>query len=197
VPGNVYGLERAPFMVAVDPRRVEDLLRMERGVNTIFTLTLAGETSRREAMIKELQRDPLTDRPLHIDFVRVDLTRKMEVAVPIRLVGTPTGVKNEDGILDFVHREVALECLPTAIPEFLSVDVSELHVHQHVSIKDLVVPEGVRILEDPEQIVATVAPPRQEELPVAAEEAATPAEPEVAKKGKEAEAEADPSAKAD
>lgn len=197
VPGNVYGLDRPPFKVAVDPRRIEELLRRGSGVNTIFSLRLAGQDDKREAMIRELQRDPLTERPLHVDFVRIDASRAVQVDVPIRLVGLATGVKNEGGILDFVHREIEVECLPGLIPEHLDVDVSSLHINQHVAFKDLSPPPGVKVLGDPEQIIAVVAAPRAEEEPVAveaaeegeaaAEEAA--AEPEVAKKGKEAGAE--------
>jgi large subunit ribosomal protein L25 len=193
VPGNVFGLDRPPFKVAVNPKRIEELLRLGTGVNTIFTLRLAGQDRTREAMIKELQRDPITDRPLHVDFVRIDANKPIHVDVPIRLVGTPIGVKNEDGILDFVLREVEVECLPALIPEHLDVDVSELHLNQHVSVKSLVVGEGVRLLGDPEQIIAVVSPPRMEEVAAPVEEAAPVAEPEVAKKGKEAEAPAAPS----
>jgi large subunit ribosomal protein L25 len=180
IPGNVYGLDRPPFMVAVSPKRIEEVLRLESGVNTIFNLALVGEDRTREAMIKELTRDPLTEAPLHVDFVRVDPKRAIHVRIPIRLIGIATGVKNEGGIVDFVHREVQVECLPALIPEHLDVDVSELHLNQHVSIKDLASTEGVRILDDPEQIVAVVTAPRLEEVPVAAE-AAPAVEGEAAK----------------
>jgi large subunit ribosomal protein L25 len=187
VPGIVYGLDRSPFMVAVDPRKIEDVLLLSSGVNTIFTLSLAGQQRRRETMIKELQRDPITSRPTHVDFVRIDADKAVHVGVPIRLLGIPTGVKNESGILDFVQREVQVECLPGMIPEHLTVDVSELHINQHVAVKDLAAVEGVKVLGDPEQIVAVVKVPKAEEVavPVAVEAAATPAEPELVKKGKE------------
>jgi large subunit ribosomal protein L25 len=189
IPANVYGMSLPPFMVAVEPRGIEEVLRQDTGVNTIFTLRLKGEERTRESMIRELQRDPLTERPLHVDFLRVDVTKPVHVKVPIRLVGTATGVKNEGGIVDFVHREVLVECLPADIPDYLEVDVSELHLHQHVSISDLRALEGIKILDDPHHIVAVVSAPKAEEAPAAEaapEAAATPAEPEVAKKGKEA-----------
>jgi large subunit ribosomal protein L25 len=188
IPANVYGLSLPPFMVAVDPRGIEEVLRQETGVNTIFTLRLAGEERTRESMIRELQRDPVTEKPLHVDFLRVDVTKPVHVKVPIRLTGLATGVKNEGGILDFVHREVLVECLPGDIPDHVEVDVSELHINQHVSVGDLRIPEGVKPLDDPAHIVAVVSAPKLEEAPVAAAapEAAAPAEPEVTKKGKEA-----------
>lgn len=188
IPGNVYGLDTPPFMVAVDPKRIDALLRLESGVNTIFGLGLPGTGQQPEAMIKALQRDPVTERPLHVDFVRVDVNRPIHVAVPIRLVGVPDGVKNEGGILDFVHREVQVECLPANIPEHLDLDVSELHINQHVSLKELKIGAGVRLLEDLEHIVAVVSPPRAEEAPaVAATAEVVPEQPEVIKRGKEAE----------
>jgi large subunit ribosomal protein L25 len=187
VPGNVYGLDRPAFMVAVSRRRLGEILRRGTGVNTIFTLTLKGEERSREAMIKELQRDPVSDLPVHVDFVRVDPTRVVVVRVPVRLEGLPTGVKNEGGVLDFVHRDVEVECLPANIPEAVVVDVSELHINQHVSVKDLAAVEGVRVLADPDMILAVVSAPRLEEeaAPAAAEAEPAAEEPEVIRKGKE------------
>ena len=163
IPGIVYGLDRESFKVAVDPDRIEAVLRLKGGANTIFSLVLTGENKQRDAMIKELQRDPVTERALHVDFVRVDLTKAVQVRVPIVLLGVPDGVKNEGGITDFVLRDVLVECLPGNIPEHLDVDISELHINQHVSLSDVVIGEGVAVLDDLEQIVAGVSAPRVEE----------------------------------
>lgn len=195
VPANVYGMDLPAFAVTLDPRRVEDYLRVGSGRNTIFTLSASGGTETREVMIRELQRDPITERLWHIDFVRVDPSKVVQVDVPVALVGTPEGVKSEGGLIDFVQREVAVSCLPTSIPEHLEVDVSELHIGQNVSVKDLKTGDDVEILVDPETIIAVVAAPRAEVEPAAAEaeeeaevEAeAAEGEPEVAKKGKEEE----------
>lgn len=200
VPCNIYGLDQQPFMVAVSPKRIEEVLRLESGHNTIITLSLAGDgQSMRAAMIRELQRDPVSENMVHIDFVRVDLTRAIHVGVPVRLHGVPEGVKNEGGLLDFVHRQVQVECLPGSIPEHFDLDVSALHLNQHVTVADLVAGEGVRILDPPESIVAVVVPPKAEETVAAAaapEEAEAAAkEPEVIKKGKEGEPAAEASAK--
>jgi large subunit ribosomal protein L25 len=178
IPGNVYGLGRAPFMVAVDPKSIEGLLRLSSGANTVFTLTMKGQEGRREAMIKELQRDPVSEKPIHVDFVRIDVTRAIQVKVPIRLIGSPIGVRLEGGILDFVHREVEVECLPGDIPEHADIDVTELHLNQHVSMKNLSLDERVKLLGDPEEIVAVVVPPKVEEVAAAPAEgeAAAPAE---------------------
>ena len=195
VPAVVYGLDRPPFVIAVSPRRIDEVLKLDTGKNTIFTLSLAGEAGKkRAAMIREIQRDPVTEKMVHVDFVRVDLEKAIVVNVPIRLIGIPDGVKNEGGILEFIHRQVQAECLPTEIPEHFDVDVSGLHINQHVSLGDPAAgdEEKVKVLDDPETIVAVVAPPRveavaveEEEVEAAPEEAAE--EPEVIKKGKEAE----------
>jgi large subunit ribosomal protein L25 len=196
VPAVVYGLERPSFLVAVDQRRVDELLRLGSGRNTILTLKLAGQDRSRAAMIKDLQRDPVNESVVHIDFVRIDLDKPVQVTVPVNLVGTAEGVKNEGGIMDFIHRDIRVECLPSDIPEHLDVDVEALHVGQHVSAVDLQVGERVTILDDPNTIIAVVMAKRAEEETVAEAEAEAEApvaegeaEPEVIKKGKDAEGE--------
>jgi len=192
IPGVVYGLDTAPFLVAVSPRRLGEILHLETGRNTIFSLALSGKDETRAAMIKDLQRDPVTEKLVHVDFIRLDLSKKITVRIPIRLLEVPTGVKNEGGVLDFMHREVEVECLPKDIPEHLDINVSELHLNQHVSVSDIPVGEGVRILDDPATVIAVVAVLKAEEVPAEEEAAAAAteaAEPEVIKKGKEAAAE--------
>ena len=189
VPGNVYGLAVEPFSVSVPRRRVDEVLHLATGQNTVITLSMGEGAQTRDVMIRELQRDPLTDHVIHVDFLRLDPNRQVHVRIPVRLVGTPEGVKNENGILDFVHREVEVACLPSAIPEHLDVDVSGLHVNQHVSISDLTLAEGLTLLEDPATILAVVSITKAEETPAEAAETTAAAEPEVIKKGKEGEAE--------
>ncbi|HEX5044249.1 MAG TPA: 50S ribosomal protein L25 [Candidatus Polarisedimenticolaceae bacterium] len=185
VPGIVYGLDRPPFAVTVNPRRLTEVLRLETGKNTILNLSLVGQDRTRAVMIREIQRDPVTELPVHVDFVRVDLERAITVAVPIRLLGTPVGVKTEGGLLEFVTREIDVECLPGDIPEHVDVDVSELHVNQNVHVSDLGVGERIKVLTSMDTIVALVAVPKEEAAPAVEEAAAAPAEPEVIKKGKE------------
>jgi large subunit ribosomal protein L25 len=185
VPGVVYGLDRPPFSIGVGSRKIEEVLGLETGRNTIFTLTLAGQDRSRAVMIKALQRDPVTERLVHVDFVRVDLTRAVRVNVPVRLLGTAEGVKTDGGLLEFMHREVEVECLPSDIPEHLDLDVTALRLNQHLSVKDIPVRERVTVLDDPETVVCVVAVPKEEAAPVVEEVAETAAEPEVIKKGKE------------
>jgi large subunit ribosomal protein L25 len=190
IPGIVYGLDRAPFAVTVSPRRLAEVLKLETGKNTILNLSLAGQDRTRAVMIREIQRDPVTEAPLHVDFVRVDLDKAVTVAVPIRLTGTAVGIKTEGGLLEFVTREIQVECLPGDIPEHVDFDISELHVNQNVHVSDLVLGDRVKLMTDPETIVALIAMPKEEAAPAVEEAAAAaPAEPEVIKKGKEEAAE--------
>ena len=187
VPGVVYGLDRPPFTVAVGARKIEEVLGLETGRNTIFTLALAGQDRSRAVMIKALQRDPLSERLVHVDFVRVDLDRTVRVNVPIRLLGIAEGVKTDGGLLEFILRHIEVECLPADIPEHVDLDVSALRLNQHLSVKDLSIAAKVTLLSDPDATVCSVAMPKEEEVaPVAEEVAPAAAEPEVIKKGKEA-----------
>jgi large subunit ribosomal protein L25 len=179
VPANVYGLELPPFHVAVSARRVTEVLMLGTGQNTILTLSMSGADETRDVMIRELQRDPVSNGLVHVDFIRVDVTKAMQVGVPIRLLGTPEGVKTDGGVLDFVHREVLVSCLPANIPEHLNLDVSGLHLNQHISVADLAPPEGVEILDDSDTIVAVVAVSRAE-VAAADEEAEEAEEAEAA-----------------
>jgi large subunit ribosomal protein L25 len=193
VPGVVYGLDKPPFLVSVSPKRLGEILHLESGRNTIFSLSLVGEDQTRSAMIKDLQRDPITELFVHVDFVRLDLEKMLTVRVPVHLVGVPDGVKNEGGVVDHILREVVVECLPKNIPEHVDVDVSALHINQNVAVSDIPVEAGVRIVDEPESVIAVVVPPRAEVEAVAVEgeveEGPTDeeAEPEVIKKGKEGE----------
>lgn len=165
VPANVYGLNRSPFALSVAPSRIEEVLRGEAGHNAMLTLSMQGGKESREVMMRELQRDPVTERLVHIDFVRVDLTQKVQVAVPIQLQGIPEGVKNEGGILDFINRVVQISCLPTHIPGHMDLDVSGLNIGQHISAGDIELGEGLEMLDAPDMILAVVSAPKAEEEP--------------------------------
>ena len=163
VPGNVYGMNLDSFAVSVESRRVEQILRLGSGRNTIFTLSLGDGKDSRAVMLRELQRDPVSERLVHVDFLRVDPTKTVHVQVPVRLVGIPEGVKNDGGVVDFVHRQVEVACLPSAIPDHLDVDISHLNINQNIAVKELAeVAAGVEILDDPDTILAVVASPRAE-----------------------------------
>lgn len=152
----------------------------------MFLLKLQGSEQSRHAMIKDFHRDPVSRKPLHLDFVRVLMDAKIRIKVPIEIVGVAKGVRTDGGILDFVTREIEVECLPGNIPEHLPIDVTDLAIGDAVRISDVLPVEGVAVIDDPEKVVAHVAHPAHEEVPAAveAEVAVEPTEPEVLRKGK-------------
>lgn len=182
VPAVVYGGHREPVAITVDRKAVSELVqKSEHGIRSVFLLKMSGTDQQRHAMIKEVTIDPLTRRMKHIDFVRVIMDEKVKVMVPVRLVGTAIGVK-EGGLLDFQVRDVHVECLPNAIPDAIDVDVTALGHHEYLRVKDLKLPEGVTVSDDPERVVVGVTQARADVTDTV--EAADTAEPEVIKKGK-------------
>ncbi|MCP4906291.1 MAG: 50S ribosomal protein L25 [bacterium] len=160
VPGVVYGGGREATAIAIDAVGFERLLESSHGgINTL--IDLAGETAAagRTVIAKELQREPVRGAITHIDFYEVDLSAKMEVLVPIHLVGTPEGVVN-GGVLDQQQREIALLCLPDAIPDEVEADVSGMELGDSLHVADLTFPAGVEIAVDDSLTVATVLVPR-------------------------------------
>jgi large subunit ribosomal protein L25 len=196
IPGVVYGGPGGPIPVAVRP--LDLLTALGAGENVLINLSLAGggEEQRRTVILKELQLDPVKGRPLHADFLEVSLDRKIRVEVPLVLIGDSVGVKGKGGILEQPLRQLAVECLPLNIPERISVDVASLDLGDAIHVRDLTIGEGIRILEDPHRVVASVTAPAAEEVVAPVEE--KPAEPEVLSKREreKAEAEPEPEAKA-
>jgi large subunit ribosomal protein L25 len=183
IPAVVYGGGKESVAIEVDRKSLVDTMKGHGGENPIFLLKLGDKE--RHAMIRHMQLDPVSRQVIHIDFQRVQLDRKVRVAVPIELAGTAYGVKTEGGMIDFVTREVHVECLPTDIPKHIELDVTDLHVGQHVEAKDLAIPAGVTLLEDPDRVIVSLSHSRLEAAPAAAEAAeGEAAEPEVIKKAK-------------
>jgi large subunit ribosomal protein L25 len=184
VPAVVYGGHKDPVAITVDRKAVSELVqKSEHGIRSVFLLKMAGTDQQRHAMIKEITIDPISRRMEHIDFVRVVMDELIKVTVPVHITGTAIGVK-EGGLLDFQVREVHIECLPTAIPDAIDIDVSALGPHDYYRVKDLQLPEGARVLDDPERVVVGVTIARAEVVEATADVAATAGEPEVLKKGK-------------
>ena len=186
IPGTCYGSGRAPVSVSLDPRSLERLIKSSAtGINTLIDLRVSGggDYHGRVVLIKELQRDPVSARALHADFYAVDLEQAIEVSVPIHVTGTAPGVTN-GGILDHALRELRLECLPRAIPDQILVDVSHLEIGMSVHVRDLVLPEGVKLMSNPDlSVISVVTPAALEEEAAAAAPAegeAVPAEGEAA-----------------
>ncbi len=191
VPAVVYGGHRETVPITVDRKAVTELIqKSEHGVRSIFLLKMAGTDQQRHAMIKDIQIDPIHRKMMHIDFVRVIMDEVIRTTVPMHLTGTPIGVK-EGGILDFQVRDLHVECLPNAIPDKIDIDVSGLGMHQYIRISELQLPEGIKVLDDPERVVVGVTHMRAEVVPTpeAAPLEEVPAEPEVIARGKKPEEE--------
>jgi large subunit ribosomal protein L25 len=184
IPAVVYGAGQESVAIEVDPKQILRILHSESGHNTIFDLDISGQSGAK-AMIVDWQYEPVKDTLLHIDLKRIALDKVMIVSVPVRLIGTASGVKNEGGMLDQVLREVEIECLPADIPSHIDVDVTGLAMHGVIRVSDLPHSGSIKFLSPEDATVAHVVSIRAEAEP-AAEAAAgtTPAEPEVAKKGK-------------
>jgi large subunit ribosomal protein L25 len=193
IPGTVYGSSKKSISVAVSPAEITAILRSASGENTLFDLDLEGR--RRKVILKEFQLEPVKGHILHADFYEVALDKVLEVRVHVELQGTPVGVKVQGGIVDFVTRELEVACLPADIPEKVVVDISDLELGKHIRVSDLHLPEKVKVLTEPGVVVVHVVAPRAEEVAVAVEAApeaaAATAEPEVIKKGKTTEGEAE------
>jgi large subunit ribosomal protein L25 len=190
LPGIVYGRTPASkkadtLAVTVEPKELSRILHSESGANTLITLKIDGEPDA-QVLVKEYQVDPISHHLLHADFYRVAMDKAITVTVPIVLRGEARGVKQQDGILDFVTRQIAIECLPGNIPESLEVDVSELMINQGIRVRDLTTDGKWTPVSEGETMLVHVVPPKAAEEPAAAAEAApaAPAEPEVIKKGK-------------
>jgi large subunit ribosomal protein L25 len=174
IPGICYRRNAESIAVSLDPNELDRLIRKaSSGINTLIDLKVAGggDFDGRQVLIKELQRDPISGAYLHADLYAVDLQQKIHISVPIQVTGTAIGVSLGGGILDHATRELDVECLPDAIPEEFTVDVSDLEIGQSIHVRDIKVLEGVEILNDPDgSIISVVAPAVVEEEAPAEEE---------------------------
>jgi large subunit ribosomal protein L25 len=201
IPANVYKGSKGAVSLQVSADNLLAVLHTKAGENVIITLQISGAGSAKESgakrslsegdktvVIKEIQREPIKDRIMHVDFNEISLTEALKVNVPLTSRGEPVGVKVDGGVLEHVIRELQVECLPAAIPEKLEADVTNLKIGDAIYVKNIVLPEGVKVLNDPELIVMIVKPPKVEVVKeeVAAEGAV---EPELIRKKKEEEAE--------
>ena len=195
VPAVVYGSsakggDNDATAIAVQPKALLKILHSESGANTLIALKLAGAGDTR-VLVKEYQLDPVTHQVLHADFYRVAMDRVLRVTIPVTVKGEPKGVKQQGGVLEFIRREIEVECLPANIPEHVEVDVSELMLHQGIRVRDITVDPTWTPVSDADMMLVHVIMPKAEEVAAPAEGvAAAPvvaAEPEVIKKGKKDE----------
>ena len=198
IPAVVYGTEKSKATeIAVDPKVLLRILHSESGVNTLIGLHLdGGGGGDTRVLVKEYQLDPIDHKLLHADFYQVAMDKTLTITVPIVLKGEARGVKQQGGIVDFVNREIEVECLPADIPEHIDIDISELMLHQGVRVRDLQQDAKWKPVSEPEMMIVHVVNVKVEETPApeaaaaaVAPGAAAAAEPEVIKKGKKEEAE--------
>jgi large subunit ribosomal protein L25 len=190
IPAIVYGAFKDPQAVSVSPKEILRIIRGKSGHNAIFDVDIKG-IEKTPVIVADEQYEPIRGTLMHIDLKRIDLTRKLRVAIPIHVTGDAKGIKQQGGVLDVVTRSVEIECIPDDIPNQFDVDVTELMIGGTIRVSDLPVKEGVRILTTGEAVIAHVVGIKEEAAPVVA---ATAAEPEVVKKGKKEEEGAAPAA---
>ena len=155
VPAVIYGLNEAPVAITIPAKTVARILASETGMNSLVHLQREGTDIKRHVIIKDVQRDPVTRRLMHVDFMRVDPTHKVKVHVPIVLKGTPAGVK-EGGILEFVHRQIEVECLPAFIPAHIDVAVDQLVVGDTLRLDQIQLDSHLTVLGDAHNVICAV-----------------------------------------
>jgi large subunit ribosomal protein L25 len=197
VPAVLYGAAtdgagKDATPIAVNPKALLKILHSESGANTLISLKLGGKGDAR-VLVKEYQLDPVTHQLLHADFYRVAMDRVLQVAIPVIVKGEPKGVKQQGGVLEFIRREIEIECLPGDIPEHVEIDVSELMLHQGIRVRDIATDPKWTPVSEADMMLVHVIMPKAEEVAATPEAAAAaptvPAEPEVIKRGKKEEAE--------
>ncbi|OAT84931.1 50S ribosomal protein L25/general stress protein Ctc, partial [Desulfotomaculum copahuensis] len=176
VPAVVYSKHIGSLAVETELRRLEAILNSETGRNTLINLQVGG-SGNYQVLIKEMQTDPVRQMLLHVDFQQISLKEKIHTTVPLHLTGEPAGVV-QGGILQQSLRELEISCLPTDIPETVTVDVAALNMGDAITVADIAAPPGVTVLTGGETVVASVLAPVLEKEPAAepAAEEAPPAE---------------------
>jgi len=191
LPAILYGKNIRNVSLTLDKKDIFDVLKSETGENTIFKVSF--NSKKKNAMIKELQKDPVTDALLHADLILIAMDEVVNIAVPLLLIGEAVGVKAEGGFVDFVNREVEVECLPKDIPENIEIDISDLHLYQSIKVDELSPPEGVTITTDDQSVIVLIEAPSKEEevkeVEEVEEEITEEEKPEVIKKEKAEEEE--------
>ena len=179
VPGSVYGVHTKPYNITVNSRELGDVLHHATGENVLVDLQVdeGGKTNNRLALIQDVQHHPFADKILHVDFHEVLATEKLRTKVPVRPVGEPAGVKTGGGVLEYVMRELHVECLPKDLPEILEVNVEKLEIGQSIHVRDITPPAGVSLIDEKGMTIFLVVAPIAEEVAEVAEAAA--GEPEV------------------
>ncbi len=186
LPAILYGSESESVPLTLNKKDIFNILKSESGENTIFQVSFLEQNQ--DVMIKEYQQDVVTDEIQHVDLIRIVMDQAIRVDVPVNLTGDAVGVKTEGGFVDFVTREIEVECLPNDIPEHIDVDITALHVNQSLKIEELEVIQGVQFTSDPQLVIVMIHSSDVEEEEVEEEEEeeimADEGQPQVIKKEK-------------
>lgn len=187
IPAVIYAQGKETLPIKVSQKELSRLIHEHRLETTVINLRLKDDKEEKAhpCLIKEIQHDLLQDNILHVDFNEISLTKMIRVNVPVVARGEPVGVKQEGGSLEHLLWEVEVECLPADIPKAIEVEVSPLKIGEAIHIKDITFPSGVKVLNNPEAIVLSVAAPMKEEVVALSVEGEEKKEPEVIKEKKE------------
>jgi len=169
IPAILYGGDASNVPLTLRKEDVFMVLKSDTGENTVFQVSFDSKI--RDVMIKELQRDPVTDEILHADFVHIAMDKVIRVSVRVMIAGEAVGVKAEGGFVDFITREIEVECLPKDIPEHIEIDISDLHLRQSLKAEEIALPEGVKLITSSDTILVMIeVPVKEEEIEVEEEE---------------------------
>ncbi len=197
IPAILYGSNIETQALILNKKDIFNIFKSETSENTLFKISVDSDI--RDVMIKEFQKDVVSDQVLHVDLIQIEMDKSIRVAIPIVLVGEAVGVKTEGGFVDFASREIEIECLPTDIPDQVEADISNLHINQSLKLSEIPEIEGVKLISDPQTIIALVLAPAAEEVieEVVEEEEVIPGEeePEIIKKDKAEEEASSPEKK--
>ncbi|MCX6556186.1 MAG: 50S ribosomal protein L25 [Candidatus Aminicenantes bacterium] len=163
IPAIVYGITAESIPISVALSDIKGIMKSEKKENSILRI-VQSDKAKFDAMIKEIQYDYLSDHIIHIDFIRIDLNKLVEVEVPVILFGEAIGVKTEDGLLEFIHRVIHIRCLPTQIPKEIRVDVSALHLNQSIKVENLPKTEEYQFISPANTVICAVAAKAKEEV---------------------------------
>jgi len=169
IPSIIYGKGNEPIPLVVNPHDLKVALSTEAGENTLLELKIKDNDHEisKLVLLRDIQFDYVTSKPIHFDFQEILMQEKLSVKVPVKIIGVAPGVKDDQGILEEILREIEIECLPVDIPNYFEVDVSQLGLGDSIHIRDLIVSEKLAILQDPEETIVTILAPKVEEEPAA------------------------------
>jgi large subunit ribosomal protein L25 len=185
VPGILYGLQQDNRLLQIDERELRTVVNTEGFESSLINLAI-GDADSEIAIAKEIQREPISRKILHADFMRISLEQEITVHIPVISIGMPLGVRVSGGLQEFAHRELEIRCLPTVIPEHIELDVTEMVIGDFIRVSDINL-EEIEILDDPETIIMTIRPPRLADVEEPVAEEMELEEPEVITQRREEE----------